>query len=710
MAKRNILVDPDRPDDQFLEMPINSSLVSWIVTRVKDWEDYRQTNFDNKWDEYYRLWRGFWEKKDSSRDSERSRLIAPALSQAIEATVAELEEATFGRGKWFDVSDNFTDEDKTDIAIFRDQMAEDFTKEGIEAAMSEIFLNGCLYGTGIGKVILNEVQEKTIVPTPIGDTQIAEPEVLVLNTVRVGLLPVHPKEFVIDPIARSIDEALGMAHITTVPRHKVLEKMAKGIYMDAPLTGFNDNIVGDRFQSERREGKGFDNIRDVDKVMLIEYHGMVPRELLEPTDEIEVDLFNETSIKTDEADLVEAIVTIANGNQLLRAVKNPFLKGDRAFVAYQHDIVPNRFWGRGVSEKGYNPQKALDAELRGRIDAMALSIHPMMAMDATRIHRGADFRVAPGRSLFTNGDPRDILMPFNFGQVNNNTFAQTGELERMVQMGTGAMDSATPLAENRRNETSSGMSMIMGGAMKRSKRTLSNIERDFTRPFINKAAWRYMQFAPERYPILDVQFNVHSTLGIMARELEQQQLSNLLNTVPPESPAFWMLLRSIYENSSISNREEMLVLIDVMMQDSLQKQAGPEEQDPLVALKQQELQLDAQVEQAKLAQKADNDNKELELELQKLRLQQEKLILDREEMLMDAKIELAKMEQDSLVTAAQMSEKARETQAKAQTESQPKSEGEKKQVININTAGGKKTVEVSRTSDGLRGTVEEVDG
>ena len=57
-------------------------------------------------DEYYRLWRGQWDPADSQRASERSRIISPALQQAVESNVAELEEATFGRGKFFDIADD----------------------------------------------------------------------------------------------------------------------------------------------------------------------------------------------------------------------------------------------------------------------------------------------------------------------------------------------------------------------------------------------------------------------------------------------------------------------------------------------------------------------------------------------------------------------------------------------------------------------------
>jgi len=705
MANLDIIEEEDTKTSSKSKDDYEGELVSWVMDRVSSWEDYRDTNYRKKWDEYYRLWRGEWTAKDKSRDSERSRLISPALSQAIEATVSELEEASFGGGKWFDVDDDFIDDNPTDIAMFRDQLREDLDKSGMPSAISEVFLNGAIYGTGVGKIVLEEVNDKQIIASNIGDTSITQMDVQSHPTISVGLVAVHPQEFVIDPSARSIDEALGMAHITTVPRHTVVKKQESGVYLDNDLSDYSHTIVGNKAYSDKTL---IEDTRTRDKTLLVEYHGLVPRSLL-PVElkdgEEVVDLFTDeaegSEVSYDETDLVEAIVTIANGNVLLRGSKTPYAMEDRCFVAYQHDTVPNKFWGRGIAEKGYNPQKALDAELRGRIDAMAMAIHPMMAMDATRIHRGANMKIAPGRTVFTNGDPKGILMPFTFGQVNNNTFSQSGELERMVQMGTGAMDSATPVGENRRNETSSGMSMIMSGAIKRSKRALRNIERTFMKPLINKSAWRYMQFAPDRYPATDATFVVHSQLGMVARELEQQQLSTMMQTVPQESPAFWMLLKGVYENSSISNREEMLPVIDQMMQKALQPK--PEQQDPLIAIKQQEIQLKQQLEQAKLQAKVADDDKSLQLEVERIKLEYEKLRLKEQEIVMDAKIELAKMEQDSAVTVAQMQQKNTEIQAPKESP-QPK---ESPPVININNAGNRK-VSVVRTENGLEGVVEDV--
>ena len=98
---------------------------------------------------------------------------------------------------------------------------------------------------------------------------------------------------------------------------------------------------------------------------------------------------------------------------------------------------------------------------------------------------------------------------------------------------------------------------------------MQNVERHFLDPLIKKSLWRYMDFDPERYPVKDYKFIVHCSMGIMAREFEQQQLSNLLNTVPPDSPAYWLILDSIYENSSLANKEQARKLIQSFMEKTM---------------------------------------------------------------------------------------------------------------------------------------------
>ena len=185
----------------------------------------------------------------------------------------------------------------------------------------------------------------------------------------------------------------------------------------------------------------------------------------------------------------------------------------------------------------------------------------MMGVDATRLPRGAKFEIRPGKTLLTNGDPREVLHPFNFGQVQQITFAQAAELQNMVQQSTGAVDSSG-MAGSINGETSpNSLSMSLGAIIKRHKRTLVNFQDCFLLPFVRKAAWRYMQFDPDNYPVKDYKFTAMSTLGIMAREVEVSQLVQLLQTTSPESPIYPLIVTSIIDLMNVSNREEMIAKI-----------------------------------------------------------------------------------------------------------------------------------------------------
>ena len=216
-------------------------------------------------------------------------------------------------------------------------------------------------------------------------------------------------------------------------------------------------------------------------------------------------------------------------------------------------------------------RKHLDTELRARIDALSLTIHPMMAIDATRLPRGAKPEVRPGKMILTNGDPREVLQPFNFGQVNQITFAQAGALQQMVQQATGAVDSAGIAGSVNGEATAAGISMSLGAIIKRHKRTLINFQQSFLIPFVKKAAHRYMQFDPENYPVADYKFNASSTLGIIAREYEVTQLVQLLQTMGKDSPLY-TLIQSVIDNMNLSNREELLAAMQQAMQPNPQAQ------------------------------------------------------------------------------------------------------------------------------------------
>jgi hypothetical protein len=294
-----------------------------------------------------------------------------------------------------------------------------------------------------------------------------------------------------------------------------------------------------------------------------------------------VDLFPEDSTADDYSDLVEAIIVIGNGSLLLKAEENPYMMKDRPIMSYQDDTVPNRLLGRGVVEKAYNMQKAIDAQYRAYLDSLALTTSPMIAMDATRLPRGAKFEVKPGKALLTNGNPSEIMMPFKFGTTDGNAPAAAQNFERMLLQATGTMDTNGMISQVSRDASQGGISMAVASLIKKNKRTLTNFQEDFLSPFIKKAAFRFMQFDPERYPSADLNFVPTATLGIMAREYEQSQFIALLQTLGPNTPVLPLILKGVIANSSLSNRAEMIAALEQMAQPDPQAQAMQQQQQVL---------------------------------------------------------------------------------------------------------------------------------
>jgi len=556
---------------------IDEKVEDWVISKVDQWRDHYSANYEQKFDEYYRLWRGIWAAEDKTRDSERSRLISPALQQAVESSVAEVEEATFGRGKWFDIRDDRNDQDPKDIAYLREQLSEDFHFTKTRKAVAECILNSAVFGTGIGELVLEEVKEMKPATQPVMDGAMQAVGVTVEDRVVVKLRPVLPQNFLIDPVATSIEEALGVAIDEFVPRHQVEMGIQNGIYRDVDI----ENAATDTDIEADKELATFDE----DKVRLTKYYGLIPRNLYnnaimaeDDDDELSKSLKAEDDEELDEEGYIEVIVVIANGGQLLKIEENPYMMQDRPVVAFPWDVVPSRFWGRGICEKGYNSQKALDAELRARIDALALTVHPMIAMDASRMPRGAKMEVRPGKTILTNGNPSEILQPFKFGNLDQVTFAQAGELQKMVQMATGAIDAAGIPGTINGDAAAGAVSMSMGAIIKRHKRTLINFQESFLIPMIEKTAWRYMQFDPDNYPVSDYKFIPSSSLGVIAREYEVTQLVQLLQTLGQDSPMYPMLVSAVIDNMGLTNREELMAQMQQASQPNPEQQKAAQAQ------------------------------------------------------------------------------------------------------------------------------------
>jgi hypothetical protein len=626
----------------------DKELIDFVVQHCDRWRDYRNVNFLPQWEEYERIFRGEWAVEDKTRDSERSRIVTPMTQQAVETRHAEIMEAIFGSGEYFDIKDDIKDIDGNpmDVEMIKLQMMEDLKKDKFRKYVDQIELLAAIYGTGIAEITTTMEKEYIPATQPIpgmaGQAAIGVQEV---ERVSVKPIPVNPKNFLWDPNGTTVDDCMGVAIEKYVSIHKVVANIEKGVYRKVNIVPTYD----DTDLEPTQEVSQYQN----EKVKLLTYYGLVPKEYLaklDKEDEEMVDLFPDDSVAEDYSDLVEAIVVIGNDGMLLKAEENPYMMKDRPVLTYQDDTVPNRLPGRGTVEKAYNMQKAIDAQVRTHLDSLALTAVPMVAMDATRLPRGAKFEVRPGKAFMTNGNPSEILFPFKFGQTDGSNLTTAQAFERMLLQATGTLDSQGMVTQVARDGGNAGMSMAVATIIKKYKRTLVNFQEDFLIPFIKKAAFRYMQFDPERYPSVDLNFIPTATLGIIAREYEQAQFIALLQTLGPDTPVLPLILKGIVANSSLSNRMELMESLTQMAQPNPEAQAAQQMQQQL-AMQAAQSQIAVNQTQAE-RNRAEAINTTIETKLKPIEVQSKIMAANTQNLPNDA--ELASKEFDKRVKIAEL--------------------------------------------------------
>jgi len=560
----------DFMEEEAPETQSEKDLVSFVVDHCDKWRDWRDSNYETKWDEYERIYYGVWAAEDRTRDSERSKIISPATRQAVDNRVAETMEGFAGSGKLFEISDDGLDQNSADVELMQSLLLEDTHNNAYINNVSSIVKLAELYGTGVGEVLVQTELERIPTTQEMPEQGMAEVGVTEREKVTVKVKPVHPRNLLVDPNADSVDESLGVAVEEYISYHQIVRGMASGVYKKVDIEPYYED---DDIEPSKLEATEYQD----DKVKVIRYYGLVPRDLLESSGEVEQkaeELFPDDDEAAEMADLVEAVIVIANDSQLLKAERSPYMMEDRPIVIYRPEVRPKLFYGVGTVEKAYNMQKAVDAQLRSHMDSLALTTAPMMGIDATRLPRGMKFEVRAGKNILTNGNPSEILQPFKFGSTDASNYETAKGFEAMLLQATGTLDSAELVksAAGGGQNNGMGMSLAMSAIVKKNKVAMASFQDDFIIPMVKKVAYRYMQFDPERYPMKDFKFTTMSSIGALAREHEQQQLIGLLQTLGPKSPIVPIILKSIVSTSGLLNREQLMAQLEQMSQPNPQAQ------------------------------------------------------------------------------------------------------------------------------------------
>lgn len=660
---------PDLDAEEGQEQDKYQPLVEWVLERVNSFTAWRDSNYSAKWDEWERLWRGIFNESERLRQTERSTIVNPALSEAVENAAAELEEAVFGRGAdYFDLGSpekeveqpapapmpqaiagafpmapqpagappmpmpgmagvspanpfeglSATVDPAAELDKVRSRLKEDLAHTDFAAETVKAILYAAVFGSGFGEIVLEDIALRQPSVGP-GGLVVSDTKKYTCGKLRA----LNPRNCAWDPNAETLEKGLGFAVIEKVSKHLVIQSQKSGEFRkdidlcEAPPADANDLHV---------DKEGGDSEYDSFNAKQIKWFGLVPKSLLFPKDGEAPEAVDgdDELIDADDDEFVEAFVVIINDHVCAKAKRNPFAQQDRPIVHFPWDIVPGRLLGRGICEKGAAPQKILDTEVRARLDSLALITAPMMGMDVNRLPRGFKFKIQPGGSVLTNGRPSEVMEPFKFGQLDPNHWQNAADLKGMVQSATGSVDGAA-LAQGAGDARSGAMSMAMAPIIKRYKRTLVHFLDEFLMPAVEKILWRNMQFNKARYPAVPFTLRAASTMGIMQREYETQQMTQLLSGLQPGTPEHRAVLAGVVANTSIPNREQVMKMIEGAEERAAAEAAAVQaaSEDPMVAqLKQVTIQLEIAEKQAKIRKlNAEASVKEIEAEMKPAEVQ-----------------------------------------------------------------------------------------
>jgi hypothetical protein len=338
-------------------------------------------------------------------------------------------------------------------------------------------------------------------------------------------------DFYPDPSATSIEECEYVVH-----RHKMnksqLRQLRNMPYFDKDAIR-NCLMEGPNYQEKDFESQLKDDARQDEyqsNFEVLEYWGIMDAEYAR-----EVGIELDDSI--DDLDEVQINAWVC-GNQLLRAVINPFTPYRLPYHAFPYERNPYNFFGIGVAENMDDSQQIMNGHARMAVDNLAMAGSLVFDVDESALVGGQSMEIYPGKIFrrqagmpgqaihgvkFPNTAPENMMMFDKFRQLADE---QTGIPS--YSHGQTGVQSMT--------RTASGMSMLLGAASLNIKTVVKNLDDFLLRPLGESFFQWNMQFFEGSLDVEgDLEVRATGTNSLMQKEVRSQRLTMFLQTA--QSPA-----------------------------------------------------------------------------------------------------------------------------------------------------------------------------
>jgi len=365
-----------------------------------------------------------------------------------------------------------------------------------------------------------------------------------------------------DPVATNMEDC-----DFVIQRHKMNRAQLKNL-MNMPmfnadaikevLTG-GGNYVDKYFESIIRDDEYLSR-SSYERYEVLEYWGTVDSSFM-----------NEIGAETegiDELDQVQVNVWVC-GNQILRAVANPFTPHRIPFQVFPYEISPYQIWGIGVPENMEDAQMLMNGHVRMAIDNLTLAGNLIFDVDETSLVPGQNYDIFPGKIFRRqSGVTGTAVNGIKFPNTAGENIQMYDKARQLADEETGIpsiMHGQTGVSGTGR--TAAGLSMLLGSAGLSIKTVIKNIDDHMIKP-LGEAFFQWnMQFNEDNPDIVgDLEIKPRGVASVMQKEVRSQRLTALLQTVTNPMLAPFIKIPNLLKELAISQDIDPDSLVNDMNQ------------------------------------------------------------------------------------------------------------------------------------------------
>jgi hypothetical protein len=243
------------------------------------------------------------------------------------------------------------------------------------------------------------------------------------------------------------------------------------------------------------------------------------------------------------------------GNQVLRAVINPFTPHRIPYQVFPYEISPYQVWGIGVPENMEDAQMLMNGHVRMAIDNLTLAGNLVFDIDETSLVPGQNYDIFPGKIFRRqSGVTGTAVNGIKFPNTAGENIQMYDKARQLADEETGIpsiMHGQTGVSGTGR--TAAGLSMLLGSAGLSIKTVIKNMDDHLLKP-LGEALFQWnMQFNDEQPDIVgDLEIKPKGVSSVMQKEVRSQRLTMLLQTVVNPMLAPFIKIPNLIKELAIS--------------------------------------------------------------------------------------------------------------------------------------------------------------